>query len=346
MKNKIAIVTPFLSGKGGTETVLKKLLTSRTIIESNDITLIVLGGTNDDKWLEGLTGIKIIIGTNNIFNAALQFAKIIKSNYFSKIIFLSTKQLFMGYVFRMIYRRKYKILSWIHFSIYHEHTVKTKYLKYADEHLAISTGIKQQLIEIGIPNNRIKVIYNPVDRQEKTVLSCVNSEILKIGYIGRITFKGQKNIKELLDSIVLVRNRTLEIHLFGEGEIEQCKRYIKEKHIKHKFVWYGWVNNPWEEINTLDLVVQTSKYEGLPMVLLESISYGVPVIAANCPTGPEDIVTENNGFLYTLGDSTKLAEILITFNKLKFNTATTKNSINKFYKDNYIKTFQMLLESD
>lgn len=53
--------------------------------------------------------------------------------------------------------------------------------------------------------------------------------------------------------------------------------------------------------NAAKIYAMTSLYEGLPMVLIESQSFGIPSVAYDCPTGPAEIITDNvNGFLIPL----------------------------------------------
>ena len=57
--------------------------------------------------------------------------------------------------------------------------------------------------------------------------------------------------------------------------------------------WHGWVDKPWEKINSASCTLLLSKFEGFPMVILESLSYGIPVISSDCPTGPEDLIIDD-----------------------------------------------------
>lgn len=344
MKTKIAIVTPFLSGKGGTETVLGEVLNNDAFLRKFDVSLFLIGGVDDSGWLESLTDCNVKIGSRNKVISVLSLVKLILENKYQKFIFLSTKQMRLAFEVRRFLRHKFEIISWIHFSVLHEKTVRPKYFKYADKNLAISSGIKKQLIQLGIAENKIKVIFNPVKRHQQTIKSNQELKYKQIGYVGRIMFEGQKNIKELLDAVKLLSPGSIKVHFFGSGEVEICKRYIEEHNIQQDFYWHGWTSKPWERMENLDVLMQTSKFEGFPMVLLESLSYGLPVIAANCPTGPEDIVNKENGYLYSLGDTEELARIIDNYDRNHFNSKRVKESISKFYIDDYIKELCKAIE--
>ena len=64
----------------------------------------------------------------------------------------------------------------------------------------------------------------------------------------------------------------------------------------------------------------SSKFEGLPNVLIESQSYGVPIISSNCPTGPNEILMGGKlGELFPVGNYSILANKLLNFSKNKKN---------------------------
>lgn len=342
MKEKILIITPYLSGQGGTETVLSKILCKNKFTNSYEIELLVFGGTAKKDWLSNLNCIIYSIEGNFIQKTG-KLINFMLGHKIDKVICLGTKQIYFMNKFRQLFKRHYKIISWIHFSLFDESTVKVKYLRFADYHLAISSGIYRQLESLGISKDKIKLIYNPIEKKEFTVKLKDDQGILELMYVGRITFEGQKNIRELLDSIIEMPRYSITIHFYGEGEVNECKLYIQENNIHQNFIWHGWVSNPFENIKEVSALVMTSKYEGFPMVLLEAISYGIPVIASNCPTGPEDIIKANNGFLYTTGDKNALRGILAGFNSSIFNQPDVKNSIKEFYSKNYLNVFLEML---
>ena len=90
-----------------------------------------------------------------------------------------------------------------------------------------------------------------------------------------------------------------------------------------------------------------SNFEGLPMVIAEGMSYGIPAIATDCKTGPEDLIKSNlNGYLYPVGDYSKLSEYLKKFinDDVDFDSQKIKDSIDFLYDDSYDQRFVRLLK--
>ena len=71
----------------------------------------------------------------------------------------------------------------------------------------------------------------------------------------------------------------------------------------------GWINNEQktELLKQSDILVLPSYNEGLPIAILEALSYGLPVISTNVGSISEAVIDGTNGFLYTPGDVDKLA---------------------------------------
>jgi len=90
-------------------------------------------------------------------------------------------------------------------------------------------------------------------------------------------------------------------------------------------------------VPSIDCTVLTSKFEGFPMVLVESISQGIPVISSDCPTGPADIVNKDNGVLYSVGntDQLRLAVQDMVDGKSHFSRESILRTAEKFSSDKY-----------
>ena len=78
----------------------------------------------------------------------------------------------------------------------------------------------------------------------------------------------------------------------------------------------GYKKNPYPFIKYSDVLVLTSKYEGLPNVLLEAITLKKFVISSNCPTGPKEILDNGKGgMLFKTGSYKDLSKKIILFKK-------------------------------
>ncbi|HIY93506.1 MAG TPA: glycosyltransferase [Candidatus Companilactobacillus pullicola] len=341
MKKKVAIITPKLSGNGGTETVLKTVLQENKYFKNlNRIDLVILGGHKHNQWITELPSkVKVHFSTDNQILRILVLSYWLLFGGFEQVICLSTTIIRWSALIRKIFRKKYLIVSWIHFSIFNEKTVDPDKLHYADYHLAISSGIVKQLKSLGITANRICLIFNPVDKKKRVILPA-NDGVIHLAYVGRVMLNGQKDLQELFDALALLPSQTVILHIYGTGQIAECKDYLTEHHVKQTVIWHGWVQDPWQEIQTLDATVLTSQYEGFPMALAESISYGVPGIASDCPTGPADIIDSQNGFLYQVGDVKGLViDILKLIKQVHFNHATVQRTLEKYATDKFCQRF-------
>jgi UDP-D-galactose:(glucosyl)LPS alpha-1,6-D-galactosyltransferase len=90
----------------------------------------------------------------------------------------------------------------------------------------------------------------------------------------------------------------------------------------------------------------TSAFEGFGMTLVEAMSYGIYCISSDCPSGPADIVREGvNGKLYAPGDLPAFRERLREVMNVGVPTAQAliKESIRKFYVENYFRSFRSAL---
>lgn len=348
MRGKIGFITYKLSGKGGTETVLLNVVANLT--KTNSIDVVIPSVVKDKNFFTCLDNLRVnykCSNSNSFIKRTLFLLSYLIFTNSDTIVCFSSKSVKLAYYIKVIFRKKYKIYSWIHFSLKHANFINQIDLKYADCHLAISSGIKRQLMDLGIPEEKIFLIYNPAQKQDLLIknIEC-NKEIKNLLYIGRLENK-QKNITLLLDSLNDLSFKW-QLDIYGDGpDAEMLKQYAKDNVKEYQnIVWHGWSQNPWSEIKQADILLLTSNYEGFPMILLESLSRGVPCISANCPTGPEDIIKQNvNGFLFRTNDKQDLIGKLNLFFKeqSQFEPVKIAESINMFYEDGYFKNLEGIL---
>tara|TARA_B100001057_G_C22865679_1_gene956393 strand:- start:2131 stop:3234 length:1104 start_codon:yes stop_codon:yes gene_type:complete len=186
------------------------------------------------------------------------------------------------------------------------------------------------------------LIYNPLNQKEilKKSKIQIKDEIfrdnfLKIINIGRFT--DQKDHSTLVEAIKIVsRKIKCELIIIGYGSNRfniqnKINKYKLQKNIKI----VNYKTNPFPYLKAADLFVLSSKYEGLPNVILEAQTLKKYVISTDCPTGPKEILLNGKiGSLFKVGDYDKLAKLIIDFKKNKkiFQTKSKKafKMLNRF----------------
>lgn len=256
---------------------------------------------------------------------------------------------------KKVFKQKFGIVSWFHFSL--SRIIKKtdeKYLNACDFHLAISSGISDYLTSHGISKDKIGLIYNPSGRMQVLNRRNVYSEnrndlVLQLAYVGRVLWKGQKNLQFLLGGLTQFQ-LPWQLRIIGTGpktDLQLLEQYIQAHNITGSVSIDGWQANPFELVtNQSDFVVLTSEYEGLPMVLIESIQRGIPVISSDCPDGTKDVVLPENGYLYKVGDMSDFIRVLNTafHQKKSFASDVVRNSGRKFETARYFLRVERALD--
>ncbi len=165
------------------------------------------------------------------------------------------------------------------------------------------------------------LIYNSQEKKKKKkkLIFFKNFKGLKILNIGRLT--DQKDQITLLKSlkILLKKKVYFKCCIIGEGEKrKELLDYIDNNNLRSSVKLIGYKKNAEIYLDFSDLFILTSKFEGLPNVLIESQSKNIPIISSNCPTGPREILLNGTlGDLFDVGNYKKLSELIINFRKNK-----------------------------
>ena len=341
----LTFVTNKISGRGGTETVLVKVL-NNLAKNGNSIRLVLSNLTPNKEWLHNLDpSIKIVYPKNSDkFNRLLYFLRIfLTSAKNTNYVILSPNIIKLFAKLRNLTHKKCKLISWFHFSIANQHDYDPKNIIFADYHLAISSQIKKQMMDLGIEEQRIFLIFNPAEHHKLLNLKA-NDGQKHLLYVGRVQKNGQKNLKELLHAMKLV-DSSIVLDVYGGGkDEEECKRLCKELEISNHVKWHGWTENFWDTLSNQPFaLILTSKFEGLPMVFLESISRGIPVISSRFD-GYDDVVKNGvNGFSYQSGNIDGLTKAIIKIKDIK-DKKEIQGSINEFYNDNYFAKLNNIIK--
>ena len=173
--------------------------------------------------------------------------------------------------------------------------------------VAVSKGVETDFIKVFGSESRITTIYNPINVDQ--VISTANEYVPEIEgpYIVNVgKFKQQKR-HDILIKAYTKANLQEKLVLVGTGELlESSKKLVKSLGIEDKVIFTGFKKNPYPYIKHAKLMVVSSDFEGLGLVILEALALGTPVISTNCPSGPSEILRSD--CLVELGESSALPD--------------------------------------
>ena len=120
----------------------------------------------------------------------------------------------------------------------------------------------------------------------------------------------QKNHPLLLRAFARLAHRDARLMLLGQGQNEAMLRALAgELGIADRVIFAGFHSDPSPFYATADLFVLSSDREGLPTVLIEALSFGLPPVSTDCPSGPAEILGNGRwGRLVAVGDADALAD--------------------------------------
>ncbi len=130
--------------------------------------------------------------------------------------------------------------------------------------------------------------------------------------VGRLTY--QKGFDLLISAFGLVAQQRPDwvLHIVGNGEEhEALSQQIIQNNLTDHILLLPATPNIDALYQASSLYVMSSRFEGLPMVLLEATAAGLPVVSFDCDTGPSEVITEDFGWLCTPNNVDALAEALL-----------------------------------
>jgi glycosyltransferase involved in cell wall biosynthesis len=193
-----------------------------------------------------------------------------------------------------------------------------RFYPWADAIVAVSQGAADDLaLTSGLAPERIQVVHNPIvtPQLRRMVARPLGHAWFEPGEppvvlaVGRLS--PQKDFPTLIRAFGRIRERReARLLILGGGpERRRLESLTGDLGLDKDVALPGWVTNPYPYMRRAAAFVLSSRWEGLPSVLIEALYCGPPVIATDCPSGPVEILEGGrHGRLAPVGDVDAIAQ--------------------------------------
>ncbi len=231
-----------------------------------------------------------------------------KGSFFRKSLLVLIGKLFGKKVILHVHGAKFHVF-------YEKYKLRKRFIKFIIEKADVVVCLSEVWREFFSSNFKLKklVIINNVIPTAVRDVHDKNGEAINLLFLGQIGVR--KGLFDLLD--VLAQNRTefknkVRLTIGGIGEVERLEKTLADHQFNGDVKFAGWVNGTKkaELLNGCDVYVLPSYFEGLPISILEAMSYGKPVISTHVGGIPEIVKPGVNGWLFEPGDKNALGSII------------------------------------
>lgn len=202
------------------------------------------------------------------------------------------------------------------------HRLTTLMSGVAGQFVAVSDGVARSVVaELDVPRDQVSVLHNPIPVEDIRAQACesvphrwLRADDVEV-VLGVGSLDPQKDFVTFLNTFEHVHetNPDARAILVGRGpEREKLERTAREREMEDTVSFVGYVDNPYSYMAGADVMLLSSRYEGLPTVLIEALACGCPVVSTDCPSGPDTILAGGRyGPLAPVGDDSGLADAVL-----------------------------------
>ena len=209
---------------------------------------------------------------------------------------------------------RYPIIGVLHSDDSVYYNLYNSYCKYLSVTVTVSNRIRDNILKMYGAN--VNVIPCGINLPEFKHID--KSRDLTLFWAGRIE-EAQKRVSDIARIGKELNNRGIDYHwiIAGHGEKNMLKALIRGYEIENKFEFKGWLNQReiYELMDMADILVLTSNYEGMPVVVMESLSKGLGIVSTKV-SGVEDLQLDKDAAdiikLYEIGNINDAVDNIIS----------------------------------
>ena len=328
---------------GGVTTLLEELLSYFS--KDNEVTLLLLG-KNEEKYneeklknvkiiflnqeklysLKNISKIRKLIKENDIIHSHLfpsQYITIIASSFLSKKIITTEHTTWNRRRNKMIFKPVEKFI----------------YSKYS-KIITVSRSAQTNLINWVGMEEKIVAIPNGVDLKKYEGGKNIRNELCDLKENDKLIcmvarFSKQKDQKTLIRAMKLLPDE-IKCIFVGVGEtLEEIKEYVKENNLENRIKFLGYRNDVKNILNSVDLNILSTNYEGLPFIILETLAIGTLMLGTRVE-GVDEILKYDE-FLFEKGNEKELVKKIENLLYDKALIKSSKEKINEIIKEYLLK---------
>lgn len=357
MNKKVCFLIGDMSLSGGTERVTS-LIANSLVDEGYQVSILSLSGGKqsffemyDQIGLYSLFDQKVSM-KKNFITCCRRIRKFVQSHQIDSLIVVDS----ISCVFTVpaLMGLRIQHICWEHFNFNVDLGVSFRRLgrkwaaKYCDVIVTLTKRDKE-LWEASLKNIKAKIvpIANPTPYENIQHTPELKNKIVLA--LGRLTY--QKGFNFLVEAWakVCMQDQDWTLQIVGSGEDEQAlKQQAESLGVANRIEFIPATKNVDQYYRNSSFYCMSSRFEGLPMVLLEAQSYGLPIISMDCDTGPAEVISHGeNGFLVNSVDEMAASIVqAIHLDELHYHqmVQNSKNNVLRFNSKNIIGCWKDILE--
>jgi glycosyltransferase involved in cell wall biosynthesis len=209
--------------------------------------------------------------------------------------------------------------------------------RYVTKIIAVSGYEQENLFQLGVHPNKITTIYNGVDLDRFTYQKKEKGEVYKVGILARLS--PEKNHKLFLEIAEKLKNDPkIQFHIGGDGpQYPKIHKMIDALDLAHHVQMLGEVKNPESFIKEMDVLVLTSHREVFPMVVLEAMAIGTPIVSIDVGGINEAIASHEFGCLVSDYSAESFCQHILAMKE----NQQLRNEISQCARDRVQKNFSL-----